>query len=64
MSEWISVDDKLPEHAKPVLLLIAGSDNMCVGYLSPDDEFRDDRWDHSFQPFYISHWQPLPGLPK
>ena len=55
MSEWISVEDRLPEDSG--CYLVAGElieleiDNYCIDY----------GWNDSFE---VTHWQPLPEPPK
>lgn len=50
---WISVDERLPPSARPVLAC-----NPC-GFIGRA-EFSSGRWNHIGKP---SHWMPLPPLP-
>ena len=56
MSEWISVEDELPEHDTSVLVYhqnwgVEISQNLSIGLL-PDMEGK------------ATHWQPIPEPPK
>lgn len=63
-SEWISVDDRLPEYNKPFLVIDTfGYMFVCqyssIGWLPSIDG------DHpNFCSDTITHWQPLPEPPK
>ena len=54
MNEWISVKDRLPEFAGWYLVFYNGS-AMQVAF------FRGKKWAFDNQ---ITHWMPLPKLPK
>ena len=64
MQEWISVDDKLPEHGDVVLcfmkfggqrlLLWDGVSSWWLGYGHGDDWKKTD----------VAYWMPLPERPK
>ena len=73
-NQWINVDDKLPEINEKVLVYIHKPDDdkthCTVAYLSDksDDDF--PYWVFNEGQFYstrfkhVTHWQPLPELPK
>lgn len=72
MLNWISVDDRIPELEKPVLLFSETKDTF-TGFLRKTSE--DDihfcigneytSWDYMFNPDIgtITHWMPLPEPP-
>lgn len=65
MSEWISINDRLPDPDAYILLAFEGYTLPCVGIYTVDDEdngtFRDDR-DVPFTEYgmYVNAWMPLP----
>jgi hypothetical protein len=59
--QWISVKDKLPELNQHVLIAVKFNRSICIDYISfPKDgnlwTLTDKEW--------ITHWLPLPELPK
>lgn len=73
--EWIKVSDGLPEHRVPVFAVVAPDDGpdyppyreICL--LNPNREWR--RYDFIDEDDYplqngeeVTHWMPLPELPK
>ena len=69
--KWISVEGRLPEYEKKVLLLINGEevvtgssepDEVGISYRIGNDSFS---WDYHFNLDIsveeITHWQPLPA---
>ena len=69
MSEWISVEERLPEKKQDVLMYF-NSGNMAVGWWHDEDEhitfwcaYTDDGFytDCDYMP---THWMPLPAPPK
>ena len=69
-SNWINVDDRLPEEAGFYLVKV-GADRNPIRVLEyrPDNFFSKDRcfWKAScgyvFN-WFVTHWMPLPGFPK
>lgn len=64
MSEWISVDDRLP--AEEVDVLVFGKRGVMIGYTVAG--VFGGQW-ASFETeeatkFDVTHWMPLPELPK
>ena len=62
MSEWISVNDRLPEGYKDVLVCYKNA----VGYRI-DITFYCDQCEYGdgwFLPVNITHWMPLPEPPE
>ena len=59
-SEWISVDDRLPEVRQRVLLY-SHHDGVNTGYRA--DEIGRFYVDKSY-PYRPTHWMPLPEAPK
>lgn len=56
---WVSVEDRLPERGKHVLL--------CFEVISSGDRYVCDNWgDYSsiFIGDFVTHWKPLPEPPK
>jgi hypothetical protein len=69
VSEWISVEERLPEKKQDVLMYF-NSGNMAVGWWHDEDEhitfwcaYTDDGFytDCDYMP---THWMPLPDPPK
>ena len=58
-SEWISVDERLPEKDVRVLVYL----NTDLSYTKIDTDSLDDR---GFVRWYkdVTHWMPLPEAPK
>jgi hypothetical protein len=59
MSQWISVEEQLPEELDSVLVFLDGE--ICVGYLSRG-WFIEGKDNDCFA-FYPTHWMPLPAPP-
>lgn len=73
-NEWISVDDRLPEEEKPVLV----AHRKCTGdrpykihvgclYLKEwicDYCDEETRFESDVDFYYVTHWKPLPKPPK
>lgn len=61
-SAWISVEDKLPELNKEVLVVWSDGE---IGFAQRiNDELESQIWDINNPNLHISHWQPLPEPPK
>lgn len=58
MSEWISVEDKLPE--KTLSLLIFNGSFIDIGCFFCDEYFITDKG----SVLDVTHWMPLPEPPK
>ena len=78
MSEWISVEDRLPDNDTPVLVITAINPNRIFAAMRYEDS---DGWlwgqihgyncclnnpdDYEFDDDYeYTHWQPLPEPPE
>ena len=73
MMEWISVEDRLPEYSKHVLVVWGKDRHVAAGAVYPitrhigKDSPIDDRWflypsrSGGIKP---THWMPLPEPPK
>ncbi len=62
MSEWMSVEERLPKGCKEVWLNADGEDEAQIGYLAgPGCWLNTEGWEFA----KVSHWQPLirPALP-
>jgi hypothetical protein len=55
-SEWVSVEDKLPEQYTDVIVFIKG-DTIAVDYV-------DENGDFYYYGKNVTHWMPLPKPPK
>jgi hypothetical protein len=63
MSEWISINDRLPESAVPVL--VTDGLQICIAFIQTlNKKFTQintwDDWIHES----VSHWMPLPNPPE
>jgi len=65
VSEWVSVEDRLPAVNKKVMFYRA--EGFCFGWRLTDTVWMDDSFqDHDGFPiacFGITHWMPLPSAP-
>ncbi|MGI9569505.1 MAG: DUF551 domain-containing protein [Desulfobulbia bacterium] len=59
MSEWISVEDRLPE-SEGMYLCYSENGIQQVVYSAA----RYERYSEHFMPFNITHWMPLPEPPE
>ena len=61
MNEWISVKDRLPEPLQDVLIVYAPTNEAR-------NDFRMECWNWPENPVhetqFVTHWMPLPELPK
>ena len=62
MSEWISVEDRLPELWTPVLVL-KYAELHAVCHLTDGRFFEETPWPHR-KAVEITHWMPLPDPPE
>ena len=62
VQEWISVDDRLPGNGKEGVLIVLRWGGVDIGWCE------DCRWRSEFVNEYedgeVTHWMPLPPLPK
>ena len=71
MSEWISVEDELPEYMKEVLIKEEYVDEVQIGYLFRNGSWTEQHENHtchgdaycSFDIQGVTHWMPLPEPP-
>ncbi|MOA31070.1 hypothetical protein D3C78_1522080 [compost metagenome] len=61
MSEWISVEDRLPPEDQPVLCWCNDGDTEACEVASHHNSFFID-WSHELLP--VTHWMPLPEPPE
>lgn len=67
MSEWISVEDYLPEEGAPVLLCEDGEVLDSTFRLDSDDDgkfFASMSDDSAFDVLFFTHWMRRPEPPK
>lgn len=68
MSEWISVNDRMPPRDTDVLVFIWGG--CSVGRFDKRPVTLEDRWEFEDYNLYgeemnaVTHWMPLPEPPK
>jgi hypothetical protein len=74
MSDWISVEDRMPSEGERVLALFKGEWVVLeVGVENPSYEETFEPFKYWFEPFSdmlyieyydVTHWLPLPALPE
>lgn len=67
MSEWISVDDKLPPYDEWVMVHHARMVAVALLCEATEDDWEgEDYWLDSYrnQVLGVTHWQPLPNKPE
>ena len=69
VQEWIPVDDRLPEEGEYVLCVLKGfsyGGKIQVCKFVPADKFKDKPYFEHFRNGFpsVTHWMPLPELPK
>ena len=69
VQEWISVTDRLPEEGEYVLCVLKGFNyggKIQVCKFVPADKFKDKPYFEHFRNGFpsVTHWMPLPQLPK
>ena len=63
MSEWISVDDRLPEHGEVIAFSTQYGDYL-IGWLT-ESEYEDVVCHgDGCEMYHVTHWMPLPEIPK
>lgn len=65
MSEWISVDDKVPENYGTVI--VTDGDEVYAGFYSnkSNEWLRWTGWKNlDLRYFKVTHWMPLPKKPE
>ena len=62
MSEWISVDDRLPD--ENITVLVCDGDDVEMGSHNSHFGWTIYEWDGPSSRSFVSHWMPLPELPK
>lgn len=62
MSEWISVNDRLPEIGEEVLIAFSDS-GLMVGELLPDGQGFANPYERVNYKI-VTHWMPLPQKPE
>ena len=63
MSEWISVNDRLPEFLDEVLLFTSAG-NIYVGMFYEKHEKYTVAGDYHMFLYDVTHWMPLPEPPN
>ena len=63
MSEWIRVEDRLPESDDSVLVFIQNSHDEEIEIASYNPN-RRRAWDIDWLNATVTHWMPLPKPPK
>jgi hypothetical protein len=63
-SEWISVEERLPERSTRVLAYSKKYNEVNVYYYGGADEWWDNDGWASAKYYEITHWMPLPEAPK
>lgn len=61
-SEWISVEDRLPQLREDVLVAWSNGEIGFARRFNPQNS--GERWDTTASYATITHWQPLPEPPK
>jgi hypothetical protein len=66
MSEWISVEDRLPEHKERVLGYWAALEDGAYEGIEISWRANSNIWTSYFVPGFseITHWMPLPEPPE
>ena len=68
MSEWISVEDRLPVSGEAIWIYCP-EDEQQVGYYEKDVDWGEEGVSHLFRSTrtddyrVVTHWMPLPELP-
>ncbi len=62
--KWISVKERMPERYTDVF--VYDGNNCYIGYFTNADSFvtTQDPYHNTYQIEDVTHWMPLPKLPK
>lgn len=75
MSEWISVNDRLPEYGDSVLIAVPGEDCPVIGWINEVDGWKESSEfievvgnaylcrSIEDQITKVTHWKELPSMP-
>ena len=64
-SNWISVDERLPEDGQEVLIFVADGafeTYITVSYYNGNGRIKS--WNNIYLRETVTHWQPLPKIPN
>ena len=61
MSEWISVEDRLPEHCEKVIVCHGKNKTVEIGMWHRGHKWTDKPWGLYLD---VTHWQPIPDPPE
>ena len=64
VQEWISVDDRLPEIGRSVIVYNAPAKCAAEAMYKGEGRFLQFRWSARLQEHEVTHWMPLPQPPK
>lgn len=64
MNDWISVNDKLPENIRSVLVWDSVDNDVFTGYYCKYNGWTVDGFYDVEYHFNVTHWMPLPEPPK
>ena len=63
MSDWVSVKDRLPDDGTRVLCYCRGNQYDICHFQKKRKTWFDRSW-NGYAQGYVTHWMPLPELPK
>lgn len=64
MSEWISVDDRLPGDLMDGKAVIVATTTCSGELISETDAWNKHKKEFDFWGLRVTHWQPLPPTPS
>ena len=64
VQEWIPVKDRLPEIGRSVIAYNAPAKCAAEAMYKGEGRFLQFRWSARLQEHEVTHWMPLPELPK